>query len=196
MNRVSFFAVLCAAVLSASCSIQYQSVADNSDAVPEFTLRNASVSRYEKGVLRVRADAALVEQYKNKNVYYAQGVECEVFADDRALQTKGMFGFIAADIDNELYTFFDSVTIENYSEETSVRAETLKWSGKTGLLASAKESTVTITRQNADAGNFEGEIPAGGSISFSFTGSGFSADAKKRTYRFSDAAGRIDTEEK
>jgi LPS export ABC transporter protein LptC len=194
MGKVFWGGTLTVVFLLVSCSIQYQTIADNSEEVPEFTLRNASVSRYEQGVLRVTASADLVEQYKKKNIYYAQNVECEIFEEDGTLQTKGIFGFVAADIDNKVYTFFDSVTVDNYSEKTSVRAETLKWSGKTGLLASGRESTVTIIREAED--NSSQENPEGNATTFSFTGSGFSADSNKRTYRFSEVSGKIDSRER
>ncbi|GMO51574.1 MAG: hypothetical protein Pg6C_16410 [Treponemataceae bacterium] len=197
MHRILFAALSAAMALSFfSCSVEYDTIIDNSDDVPEFILWNASIERYESGICRVRAKAGIVEQYKQKNIYYAQDVECDVFAEDGAPQTKGAFGFAAADIDNELYTFFDSITVDNYSENTGVRAESLKWSGKSGLLASDAGSVVTITRQTEDADQTSDGAENDGnelSTAFSFTGYGFSADSNRRTYQFSDISGTIDS---
>jgi LPS export ABC transporter protein LptC len=160
-----------------SCAIQYNTIEDNSDNVPEFMLRDAVVSRYENSQLKVRADAGLIEQYKQQNIFFAQNVACEVYADDGTLQTTGAFGFVVADTDSEVYTLFDNISVENHAENTSVRAEQLKWSGKTGLLASGNDSPVTIIRA--------------GETAFEFSGVGFSADTFNRTYQFSGVSGTI-----
>jgi hypothetical protein len=177
------FSVIAAACICVSCAIQYNTIEDNSDVVPEFILKNATVSRYENSVLRVSASATQVEQYKQKNIYYAEDVSCAVFAEDGALQTEGSFGFVAADTDNEVYTLFDSITVDNHTENTGVRAESLKWSGKTGLLASGADSIVSITRISGE------------STSFTFSGRGFSADTFKRTYTFTGISGTINSGE-
>jgi len=176
MTKHCFFALF-ACALFASCSIQYNTIEDNSDRVPEFVLEQASVSRYENSLLKVSANASRVEQYKQKNIFFAQDVSCEVYDETGELQTTGSFGFVVADTDSEVYTLFDQISINNYAENTSVRAEELKWSGKTGLLSSGSGSTVTIVRTSETA--------------FEFSGIDFTADTFNRTYQFNIVNGTI-----
>jgi len=170
-------AALCAALVS--CEIHYNSFEDHSADVPEFVLENAVIERYEKSLLRVRAGAALVEQYKRQNVYYARDVSCEIFDEAGELQSTASFGEVSADVDAELYTLHGAIRVENHAENTKVAAEALQWSGKTGLLSGDARGSVTIER--------------GGTAPFSFTGRGFSADTFSRTYRFRAVTGRIDS---
>ena len=195
-----------------SCAIQYDTIVDNSDEVPEFVLANAKISRYEKSKLRVSVNAAMVEQYKQQSLYYAKDVSCEIFSEEGELQTEVSFGYAAADTGKEIYTLFDSITVNNYAEDTMVNAESLKWSGKTGLLASRENSEVVITRhslessvQRDDEDNVEEAVLAGepepapeaasDGSPFVFSGQGFHADVFRRTYRFSGVSGTIESGE-
>jgi LPS export ABC transporter protein LptC len=171
-------AVLCG-VCFFSCAIHYNAFEDNSEVVPEFVLEDAAVTRWENAVLRVSAKAGRVEQYKRLNTYFARDVSCEIYDEKGGLQTTGAFGYVSANTDKELYTLYSDIVVENRSENTTVRAQSLRWSGKSGLLASAKDDAVTISRA--------GETP------FSFTGSGFAADTFNHTYRFKSVSGRITT---
>jgi hypothetical protein len=217
-NRPCFFALCASIFVLISCAIQYDNIVDNSDEVPEFVLANAKISRYEKSQLRVSVSAALVEQYKMQSLYYARDVSCLIFSQDGELQTEVSFGFAAADTGRELYTLFDAITVNNYAEDTMVNAESLLWSGKTGLLASGKTDEVTITRvtltppsseqQEAQTeGDLELRVLAGEpepapaleetqeSSSFVFSGHGFFADAFRRTYQFTGVSGTIESGE-
>ncbi|MDR1786452.1 MAG: LPS export ABC transporter periplasmic protein LptC [Spirochaetaceae bacterium] len=180
-NRRFFLTIACILPWLFSCEIHYNTFEDNSNQVPEFVLENAVITRWEKSVLRVSARAAQVEQYKRQNVYFARDVSCEIFDEEGALQTTGSFGYVSADTDTELYTLHGDIGVENRAEQTSVQAQALMWSGKTGLLSSSGGDRVTIRRT--------GETP------FSFTGTGFAADTFNRTYRFTAVSGNIATGE-
>jgi hypothetical protein len=93
-----------------------------------------------------------------------------------------------------------------------VNAESLKWSGKTGLLASGENTEVVITRHSleppvrrddesgAEEAVLVGEPEpppeaASDGSSFVFSGQGFHADVFRRTYRFSGVSGTIENGE-
>jgi hypothetical protein len=179
MNRLRFagLALPLVAWAFSGCAINYETNIDNSATVPEFVLENASVTRWEDSTLRVMASAAMVEQYKSQDVYYARDVSCEIYDEAGELQTVGAFGFVSADTKEELYTLHGNINIENRAEETSVRAQSIIWSGNTGLLASAENDSVTISKS--------------GSTPFSFTGKGFQADTFNRAFRFLNVSGTI-----
>jgi hypothetical protein len=168
------------AALLPSCSIAYNNFQTDSSGVPEFLLETAVLTRYEDGKPSVRLEAGLFEQYQNDNAIYGSGTSFSVSSAEGEQTARGNCGLFSADTDTEIYTLFDSIRVESVRENFEIRASELKWSGDSGVLTSGQDTAVSIVR-GKNAGD------SGGGSNFSLSGTGFSANTRERTYRFSGA---------
>ncbi len=148
-----------------------------SDVVPEFSFEGAKVSRYEGKEIKVNLQAEKLENYKNSNENFVQGVEFSAYDDNNQLATQGKCGFLYADTDKEIYELYDDIELNSISENTKFYADALRWNSKNQQLISGKTSTVKIEKDDT-----------------LMYGSGFSASGVTKTYAFTGSVeGEIQT---
>jgi hypothetical protein len=143
--------------------------------VPEFRLKVAKVSRYENNLLTAELSAEAVEQYKKNTTIYGEKVGFRMYEDGKEIG-HGTCGLILADNDNDNYMLFDGIDFDNTRDSFAIKADSMRWSSKQGILASGQDTKVTVTKTRV-----QGE---GDNSTFTLTGTNFSADGNKRSFDF------------
>ncbi len=161
-----------------SCSLNYGTEQSSEATVPEFSFTNAVFNRYENGSTSISLQAEKLEQYKSDGSSYAQNAEFKTYSKDGKLDTEGFCQLLASNTKNEEYSLFNGISINIYSQDLKLNAQSLHFNGKTEQLTSDKNETVTIERKNTI-----------------ISGKGFSASAVSKTYSFENqTSGTIKTD--
>lgn len=150
-----------------SCSLKYGMTMQSEDNVPEFVFQDVQFDRYEDGSKTLGMTAERLEQYKDGKSMYAKDMAFELYSDSE-VSNSGKCGYLAADTKNEKYVLYDGIEVENVKDGLTVKADSLKWNGKTEQLTSSRNDVVTIKK--------------GDTV---LQGSGFSASALSKKFVFS-----------
>ena len=171
-NSTIIFFIMPVLLLTApvSCSLKYDEVTDTTDSVPEFVFRNARYSRYENSKKSIYLSAGLLEQYKKDSASYARNAVFSTWDKNGTLDTEGKCYLLGINLNEEIYTLFNDILIKNTSQNFKIRAENLRWNGKTEQLTAGADETVYITKDDVE-----------------LSGKGFSASGVNRNYRFSSS---------
>lgn len=179
ISRFATPAVIAAAAMFLSCSLKYDEEVDTAAVVPELQFTNSRFTRYEDNRKSMSISAALLEQYKNGNSTYAKDASFTTWNEDGSLSTSGRCGLLSSNSDDEIYTLFDSIELENHEQNFKIQAESLKWNSKNEQLVSGRKEKVRLIRDDVD-----------------MEGTGFSASGVSRTFSFtSGISGTITTGE-
>ncbi len=158
-----------------SCSLNYGTEQSSEETVPEFSFKNAVFNRYENGSTALSLEADKLEQYKSDGSSYAQNAKFKTYSKTGELDTEGFCQLLASNTKNKEYSLFNGISINIYSQDLKLQAQSLHFDGKTEQLTSAKDEAVTIERKNTI-----------------IEGKGFSASAVSKTYSFiSQVSGTI-----
>lgn len=179
-KSVGFAAVCFSLWLLSSCSLKYGNDVFDESVIPEFIFDNSEFSRYEENVKTMSLKAAKLEQYKTGKSMYGQQVEFSLFDKKGELETSGECGLLAANTKEERYALYDKIVINSKKDDVKIKAESLKWNGKSEQLVSGRNDVVSIEK--------------GGTV---MRGSGFSASGVSRKFIFTGYVnGDIDTDKK
>ena len=161
------FFILSLLPLTFSCSLNYGTEQSSESATPEFSFTDAQFNRYEDEQISINLEAEKLEQYKSDGSSYAKNAQFKTFKKDGGIDTEGFCSLLAADTSAKNYSLFDGISINIYSQELKITAQSLHFNGKTEQLTSARDEEVTIGRKGTD-----------------ITGRGFSASGVSRTFAF------------
>lgn len=150
-----------------SCSLNYGTEQSSESTVPEFSFKNAVFNRYEDGTTSISLQAEKLEQYKSDGSSYAQNAEFKTYSKSGELDTEGFCQLLASNTNSKEYSLFDGISLNIYSQDLKLQAQSLHYNGKTEQLTSDRNETVTIERKNTV-----------------IQGKGFSASAVSKTYSF------------
>ena len=161
-----------------SCSLKYGMTIQNEENVPEFIFQDVQFDRYEDGEKTLGMKAEKLEQYKDGKSMYAKDIEFEI-CNNSEVTNSGKCGYLSADTKNERYVLYNGIEIENTKDQLTVKADNLKWNGKSEQLTSSRNDVVTIQK--------------GDTV---LQGSGFSASAISKKFVFNGVvSGYTDTKE-
>lgn len=135
-----FFAIF------AGCSVDYGTVSDNEDSVPELMLDDARFSRIEKGQTTAQVSSERLEEFKGSGKVFAQKIQFETKNADGETTATGKAGLMRADTDAELYEFFEGIEIRSETHNVNISGESLKWNGKTEQLVGERGKEITIKK--------------------------------------------------
>lgn len=135
-----FFAIF------ASCSVDYGTVSDNDDVVPELMLDDARFSRIEKGQTTAQVSSERLEEFKGSGKVFAQKIQFETKNENGETTATGKAGLMRADTDAELYEFFEGIEIRSETHNVNISGESLKWNGKTEQLVGERGKEITIEK--------------------------------------------------
>lgn len=135
-----FFAIF------AGCSVDYGTVSDNYDSVPEFMLDDARFSRIEKGQTTAQVSSERLEEFKGSGKVFAQKIQFETKNANGETTATGKAGLMRADTDAELYEFFEGIEIRSETHNVNISGESLKWNGKTEQLVGERGKEITIEK--------------------------------------------------
>lgn len=164
-------------ILFSSCSLKYSETPDVSASVPELVFEDSTMTRYENSNINLEMTVEKLEQYKNSQDTYAQGVEFKTF-ENGDVSTEGQCNYILMNSDAELYMLYNNISLKNYKENVSFFADSLKWNAKTEQLTSGIKDKVTIKKDDTQ-----------------LSGKGFSASGISKKFVFSsDVTGEIESQ--
>ena len=163
-----------AVVASAACSLDYgESLAENLDeGVPDTVVFGFSHTVVENGSPRFRIEAGRGESYQSRNLMKLDAVRFIEYADDGSGTTEGRAGSADFYTDTESAELSGDVRFYDASEGVTITSGYLKWDGEARLLESRAETITTISDDDGTR----------------LSGSGFSADAARRSFTFGNRA--------
>ncbi|MBQ6781417.1 MAG: LPS export ABC transporter periplasmic protein LptC [Treponema sp.] len=166
--------IACAFVIGilSACSLDYGKSVSVEDIIPEFRFADAHFSRYEDNKPTMEVNAKRIEQYKSDGSSYVQGASFKTYDTDGKIDTEGFCELLAADTKNEKYTMFSNIYVYMHSQDLKIRAETLRFDGKSEQLTSRQDESVIIEKKDTV-----------------ITGRGFSASGVSKSFYFEDSVG-------
>lgn len=164
VNRALMLFVL---LTLSSCTLRYGQQVNSEDSVPELTFTNVHMTRYEDAQPSLKLNASQIEQYKNSSLY-AKDSAFTTWDKNHSVETEGSCTLLGMDTNQEQYTLFNNIIINNHPEDMQIQADSLRWNGKTEQLTSGETDRVTISKEDIQ-----------------LTGTGFSASGISRQYSFS-----------
>jgi len=174
MKRFFFVSAgVCPAVLVfllAACSFDYgnQEGADNDQ--PNIVMENVEYMRMRSGEPVARFMAEQVQRFEDRRIMELRSFSFEQFEKNGAeVNAYGSAGSAEYMIDSGDIRMDGGVRIEVESEDITIETKQLEWRDKAHTISGGNEEPATVFRANGT----------------SFSGIGFSADARLRTWEFS-----------
>jgi LPS export ABC transporter protein LptC len=181
-NRGCVFHILIILFLAGSCSFDYGNEAAENEDQPDIIMGNVEYVRVRDGDPVVRFRAQLAERYENRQTMELQNFSFEQFyAHGDEINATGRAGNALVELESGNIQLEEGIIISVDSEDITIETDNLSWEDEKRILAGRKESTVDIQRSDGTV----------------FSGQGFSADARSRTWAFTGGVNGtyIDTEE-
>jgi LPS export ABC transporter protein LptC len=154
---------------TAACSFDYGEGAETDSGQPDIIMNDVEYVRVRDGDPVVRFAAEQVERYESRQTMELRQFSFEQF-ESRGLDVNavGSAGRALVETDSGNISMEGGVRIAVESEDITIETETLTWQDKERFLAGGDYNPVDIKRSDGT----------------SFTGQGFSADARRRTWSF------------
>jgi LPS export ABC transporter protein LptC len=168
-------AVVCAAMLS-GCSLDYgaEMAEDLGEGVPDAVVYGFAHTVVEKGLPRFRIEAERGESYREQRKMKLTKVSFTEYAPDGSGTTasEGNADSAVFYTDTESAELSGSVKLRSVRDGITVTSSYLKWDGEARTLESRADAVTTL--QDDDGSRL--------------SGSGFSVDAARRSFRFGNRA--------
>jgi LPS export ABC transporter protein LptC len=153
----------------ASCSFNYGSE-ESDKSLPDIVMENVEYVRMRDADPQARFQAERAERYEERRIMELLNFSFEQFGSQvEDVNASGRAGSGTVEIDSGDIRMDNTVRIEVESEDISIETLWLEWKDNDGLLFGGDEEEVVIEQQSGTT----------------FTGIGFRADAKRRTWEFS-----------
>lgn len=152
------------------CSLKYNSELISEENVPQIRLENIVMRRYSDNKKNLELTSSIYEQYKNASQSYARNASFTLYDSDMNETSKGVTGIISSNSSDQIFALFDGIEFYDQNQNIKIAGDSLKWNGKTEQLVSAKNSEITIKKDD-----------------LVITGKDFSASAVSNTFLFSDS---------
>jgi LPS export ABC transporter protein LptC len=153
------------------CSFDYGDSAGE-DTGPDLIMNDVEYVRVRDGNPQVRFEAEYAERYEKQQTMELRHFTFEQF--DTAgveINSKGRVDEASVELESGNIHMKGGVRIEVESEDITIETESLEWQDKERAILGAEGDPVGVLRSDGT----------------SFTGYGFTADARKRTWSFSGA---------
>ncbi|MDR2742563.1 MAG: LPS export ABC transporter periplasmic protein LptC, partial [Treponema sp.] len=154
-----------------SCSFDYGPSSAEDNELPDVVMNNVEYVRVKDGNPLVRFEAEGAERYERRHTMELKNFSFEQFnttADD--VNAMGRAGNASVELESGNIHMKNGVRIEVESEDIAIETSILNWKDKERQLSAGAGEPVEIHRLDGT----------------SFTGWGFSADARRRTWTFTD----------
>jgi LPS export ABC transporter protein LptC len=166
-----FFLIL--AFLLGACSFDYGTSESDAGDQPDIVMRDVEYVRIRDGDPVVRFQAETAERYEKRQAMELRNFSFEQFeshGDD--INAVGRAGVASVDLDSGDIQLGGGVRIDVESEDIIIETHLLNWQDKERILSGEGDSQVDIQRSDGT----------------SFTGRGFSAHTRERTWEFTSGA--------
>jgi LPS export ABC transporter protein LptC len=157
-----------------SCSFDYgdQEGADKNQ--PDLVMENVDYVRVRSADPQARFQAERLERYEERRIMELRNFSFEQFGNrGEDVNAFGRAGSALVEIDSGDIRMDNGVRIDVDSEDLAIETKWLEWKDKDRTLASGEEEEVSIYQDNGTA----------------FTGIGFYANARRRTWEFAGTVG-------
>lgn len=142
----AFFIAAIFFAIFVGCSVDYGTLSETEDFVPELMLDNAKFSRIEQGQTTAQVSSERLEKFKGSGKVFAQNIQFETKDTNGETSATGKAGLMSADTDAELYEFFGGIEIQSETHNVRIFGESLKWNGKTEQLVGERGKEITIEK--------------------------------------------------
>jgi LPS export ABC transporter protein LptC len=152
-----------------ACSFDYGNTEGQGGALPDIVMNDVEYVRVRNGdpIVRFRADTA--ERYEQKQLMELQEFEFEQFQNHgEEVNVQGSVGTAKVEIDTGNIQMENGIRIDVKSDDISIRTDNLHWADKPRIISAKKEDEVRIERSDGT----------------SFSGTGFSANAREQSFVF------------
>jgi LPS export ABC transporter protein LptC len=161
-------------VLLISCTFDYGESESADNKLPDLTMENVEYVRVRSADPVARFQAERAERYEKQGIMKLQNLTFEQYSEGgEEINTAGRAGNASIDIETGDIFMDRGVRIEVKSEDISIETYQLEWKDEQRTISSGKEDEVNVYRDNGT----------------NFTGIGFHADARTRTWEFSGGVG-------
>lgn len=163
-------ALALALILLAGCSFDYGDAVSEGEDQPDIIMGEVEYVRMRDGDPVVRFRAQLAERYEKRQTMELRNFSFEQFynhGDD--VNATGRAGNALVELESGNILLENSIIISVESEDITIETDNLSWEDKPRFLTGSEEDTVGIQRSDGTL----------------FSGKGFSADARSRTWAFS-----------
>jgi LPS export ABC transporter protein LptC len=156
------------------CSFDYSAMGSEDQGQPEVVMDDVEYVRVRKGdpLLRFRAEHA--ERYENKQTMELRNFSFEQFGSHgEEINAEGWAGAASVELESGNIRLGERVRISVDSEDVVIETDKLSWKDKEKVLSGDEADEVIIRRSDGT----------------NFTGLGFKADARNRTWEFASGIG-------
>jgi len=165
------FIIFCCAILAIfpSCSFNYGQTDGPDSSQPDVVMENVEYVRIRSAdpVARFRAERA--ERFEERQIMELWSFSFEQFGQKgKEVNALGKAGRASVEIDTSDIRMGGGVRIEVDSEDIIIETNRLEWKDKEHILSAGRNDEVIISKSDGT----------------NFTGVGFRADARKRTWEF------------
>jgi LPS export ABC transporter protein LptC len=152
-----------------SCSFDYGPAASDIEDIPDITMDNVEYVRVRNGDPRAKFTAEHASRYEDKQTMDLKNLSFEQFENHgKEVNAEGRAGSASVELESGNIRMDDGVHITVESEDYIIETGSLEWYDQDRLLSSGANE-VNIRRDDGT----------------SFSGHGFSADVRNRTWSFS-----------
>jgi LPS export ABC transporter protein LptC len=131
-------------------------------------MENVEYVRVRSAELQARFQAELAERYEERRLMQLRNFSFEQFGGDEEVNAFGRAGSASIEIDSLDMYLDNGVRIDVESEDMAIETRWLEWKDKEKLLNGGDQEEVQVYQESGTA----------------FTGIGFHADARRRTWEF------------
>ena len=171
MNRLILISGI---ILLASCSFDYSDQTGSNKDQPDIVMENVDYVRIRSADPQARLQAERVERYEERRVMELRNFFFEQFGNHgEDVNAYGRAGSASFEIDSGDIHMDNGVRIDVDSEDLAIETVRLEWKDKDRILTGGDREEVNIYQENGTA----------------FTGIGFHADARWRTWEFTGDVG-------
>jgi LPS export ABC transporter protein LptC len=151
------------------CTFDYGDAVSENDDRADIVMGNVEYVRVRDGDPVVRFRAQQAERYETRQTMELQNFSFEQFYDHgNGVNATGSAGSASVDLESGNIQLEQSIIISVDSEDVTIETGSLSWEDEKRILAGNGENTVDLLRSDGTT----------------FSGRGFSADARNRTWTF------------
>ncbi|MDR1466214.1 MAG: LPS export ABC transporter periplasmic protein LptC [Treponema sp.] len=157
------------AIFLTACSFDYGEAAVEDNGQPDIVMNDVEYVRVKDGEPLVRFSAGTAERYEKRRLMELKELTFEQFQKrGEEVNVEGAIGSAHVEIDTGNIQMDNGITVDVQSEDLSIKTDRLKWEDGTRTISADREEYVNIYRSDGT----------------SFTGQGFSANTRERTWSF------------
>ena len=168
-KNLSLFSLFSFLFLLSSCSFDYNNQEGADKDQPDLVMENVEYVRVRSSDPQARFQAERLERYEERGIIELRNFSFEQFGSrGEEVNAYGRAGSALVEINSGDIRMDNGVRIDVDTEDLAIETRWLEWKDKARTLASGEEDEVSIYQESGT----------------DFTGTGFRADARRRTWEF------------